>query len=88
MIPSLKQGHELVTSGPYRFVRHPIYTGVIAALIGTAIVGNLVRWLVFAPMCATFIYRLRIEEQLMETAFPTQYRAYREHSRALIPMVW
>ena len=79
---------ELVTSGPYRFVRHPIYSGILLALIGTALAVDLY-W--FVPVAAAgiyFVYSATVEERLMAERFPTQYPAYRARTRMLVPFVW
>lgn len=86
--PRMKEGHELVTSGPYRFVRHPIYTGIIMAMLGSAIVGG-PGWLVaFVIFSVVFIFRVPKEEGFMMTLFPDQYPEYKKRTKALIPFVW
>jgi len=86
--PALKEGHELVTSGPYSFVRHPIYTGIILAMLGTALlVGWL--WLVFFVIAiGVYVARIPVEERIMEKQFPDQYPEYKKRTKALIPLVW
>lgn len=85
--PSLKEGHELVISGPYRFVRHPIYSGILAAMFGTALINDAL-WLVAAGLfCALFISRAREEERLMLRQFPGEYPAYRRRTKMLIPLL-
>ena len=87
--PTIKEGHELITRGPYQFVRHPIYTGILFALLGTAIAGGLAReFLLFAILSITFYLKLRIEEALMLRQFPEAYPAYRQKTKALIPFVF
>jgi protein-S-isoprenylcysteine O-methyltransferase Ste14 len=84
---SRKEDPELVTSGPYRFIRHPIYTGVLLAMLGSAIAQNLF-WL--APLAifgAYFIYSARAEEKIMLEAFPQQYSAYMRRTKMLVPFV-
>jgi protein-S-isoprenylcysteine O-methyltransferase Ste14 len=82
-----KDEPELVTSGPYRYVRHPIYSGLLLAILGTAVATN-VYWLIaLAVMAIYFIYSARIEEQLMTSAFPSTYPGYRERTKMLIPFV-
>src|SRR6201985_258339 len=61
---------ELVTSGPYRFVRHPIYSGILLALLGTALATNLYWLIVLAFLTAYFTYSATVEERLMTTSFP------------------
>lgn len=85
---SLKEGHELVTSGPYRYVRHPIYTGILVALVGSGLAAGTI-WLVFfAVVCPFFIYSARIEERLMMQTLADIYPEYRKRTSALIPFVW
>jgi protein-S-isoprenylcysteine O-methyltransferase len=87
-VPTLKEGHELVTSGPYAYVRHPIYTGMLTALLGTALTLGWMAALVFVVCCMAFLWRVRVEEQLMRQQFPQEYAAYRARTKALIPFVW
>jgi protein-S-isoprenylcysteine O-methyltransferase Ste14 len=88
-IPALKEQHELVTRGPYHMVRHPIYAGFLAGLLGSAITVGLVRCFCgFAILFVAFAFRVRFEEALMMKQFPDQYPAYRRRVRALIPYVF
>jgi protein-S-isoprenylcysteine O-methyltransferase Ste14 len=85
---TLKQGHTLTRSGPYRFVRHPIYTGILLAVLGTAVAEGEWRGLVaFAAVLAAFLRKVRIEEQFMLDAFGEEYRRYRREVPALLPWV-
>jgi protein-S-isoprenylcysteine O-methyltransferase Ste14 len=81
-----KDEPELVTSGPYRFVRHPIYSGLLLAILGTALATNIYWLIALAVMGAYFIYSATVEERLMTTSFPTAYPAYRAKTM-LIPFV-
>ncbi|HEV2211931.1 MAG TPA: isoprenylcysteine carboxylmethyltransferase family protein [Gammaproteobacteria bacterium] len=85
---SHKQDPELVTGGPYAYVRHPIYTGVLFALLGSAIGQNLVWCLPLLPAVAYFVYSARQEEKLMLQQFPQQYRAYMQRSKMLLPFLY
>jgi protein-S-isoprenylcysteine O-methyltransferase Ste14 len=78
---------ELVTSGPYRFVRHPIYSGLLLALLGTALATNLYWLIALAVLGAYFIYSATVEERLMTTSFPSDYASYKAHTKMLIPFV-
>ena len=64
-VPSVKEGHELVTSGPYKLVRHPIYTGMLLAAFGTALSGSLVGLFVLIFGSIVFIMRIKKEEWIM-----------------------
>jgi protein-S-isoprenylcysteine O-methyltransferase Ste14 len=79
---------ELVTSGPYRFVRHPIYTGILLASLGTGLATNYYWLAVTALLASYFIYAARIEERNMTAEFPDAYPAYRERSKMLIPLLF
>lgn len=83
---TLKEGHELVRSGPYAFVRHPIYAGLLVALLGSALACGELRALIgLAVVAAAFVRKLRIEERFMRESFPEQYRQYCAEVPALIP---
>jgi protein-S-isoprenylcysteine O-methyltransferase Ste14 len=75
-----------VQSGPYRFVRHPIYTGLLLGLLGTAIArGDVQGFVAFAIACAALWRKLRLEERWMQETFGDVYAKYRENVPALIP---
>ncbi len=86
---TLKQGHELVRSGPYRIVRHPIYSGLLLALLGTAIARGDIGGFIGVAIAA-FTLRLKsfTEESFMTEQFGPQYTAYKGDVKALIPLVW
>ncbi len=85
---TLKRGHELVVRGPYRWVRHPIYTGLLAALIGTALARGEWRGLIaVAITTASFWRKLRLEETLMRRQFGETYARYAERVPALVPFL-
>lgn len=86
--PSIKEGHELITSGPYRFVRHPIYTGMLLAILGSALASSMVWFVIFIVFCVNFLYRIQVEERYMMQLFPNRYPEYRRRTKALIPFVW
>jgi|SRR5579863_942531 len=83
---SVKVGHELVRTGPYRWVRHPIYSGLIVALLGTALVIGQVRGLVAVLLFyAGFKIKSRIEERVMRGVFGAQYDDYSRTTGAILP---
>lgn len=85
---TLKEDHELIRSGPYAVVRHPIYTGLLAAIAGTAMVLDEWRGLAATLLMGLSYWRkLRIEERLLRGTFGDNYRRYCEHTAALIPYV-
>jgi protein-S-isoprenylcysteine O-methyltransferase Ste14 len=85
---SCKEDPELITSGPYAHVRHPIYGGIIIAMLGTTI-GATVFWAVpFVLFSLYFVYAARREENIMITQFPEQYPAYMRRTRMLLPFVF
>ena len=85
---TIKEGHELVTAGPYAIVRHPIYTGLILAFAGTAIaIGE---WrVVFGVAFAVIAFwrKLWLEERWMREQFGERYQAYSRRVPALIPFI-
>ena len=84
---SRKADPELVTGGPYAHVRHPIYTGIIVAMLGSA-VGESFYWVLplifFTPY---FIFSARREERLMCEQFPAQYPDYMRRTDMIVPFV-
>ncbi len=85
---TIKQGHELVRSGPYAVVRHPIYSGFLLAMLGTAITIGEMRDLA-GLVIAIFAWsqKCRLEDKFLEQEFGTVYTDYRRNVRALIPFV-
>ena len=78
---------ELVTSGPYRFVRHPIYSGLLAGVLGTALATNLIGLIIVAILGGFFYYSASVEEKNLTATFPAAYPAYRTSTKMLIPFV-
>lgn len=78
---------ELVTSGPYRFVRHPIYTGLLLGMVGTALATSLLGLLAVAALGAYFLHAATVEERNLTATFPSAYPAYRARTKKLIPFV-
>lgn len=88
-IPELKQGHQLVTRGPYAYVRHPIYTGLL--LMFAAIT---VQWATLAGFFLLLVavvgvhFKLTREETLLAGEFPDQWPAYRARTKRVMPLLW
>jgi protein-S-isoprenylcysteine O-methyltransferase Ste14 len=79
---------ELVTSGPYHLVRHPIYSGILVAGIGTAVALSWV-WLIAVIVAAIyFIYSATVEERYMASQFPDVYPRYKRSTKMLVPFVF
>lgn len=85
---AFKQGHELISHGPYAAVRHPIYTGLLLLFLGEAVwFGNLAWACVFAAIATGFWFKAMAEERMMTKHFPDAYPAYRARTKALVPFL-
>ncbi len=83
-----KDEPELVTSGPYRLVRHPIYAGILLAGIGTAVALNW-QWLIAVVLAGVyFVYSATVEERYLTDKFPGAYPAYKGVTKMLVPLVF
>ena len=83
-----KEDPELVTTGPYRSIRHPIYTGIILAMVGTAVAISWY-WLVAAVVLGGyFVHSAAAEERYMAERFPDTYPAYKRSTKMLIPFIF
>ncbi len=86
---TVKENHELIRVGPYRVVRHPIYTGLTLAFLGTAIGFGELRGLLAIPIIvAGWKYKANVEERFMTTQFGERYERYRREVKGLIPFIW
>jgi protein-S-isoprenylcysteine O-methyltransferase Ste14 len=86
---TIKQDHELITSGPYAWVRHPIYTGILLMIGGSALtIATPMAFVGFLVFLAGVVVKLRQEEALMMRQFPASYPDYRGSVKRLVPFVW
>lgn len=86
---TVKQNHELIQVGPYRFVRHPIYSGLLLAMLGTAIIfGRLRDMLAVLAAATAFKIKSLGEEAFMKELFGDRYRSYMQRVKALVPFIW
>jgi len=86
--PAMKEHHELVTTGPYAYVRHPIYSGIMLAALGTALTSNIFGIGMSISTSIMFALRLNKEEKIMLELFPEQYPEYQKRTKRLVPFVW
>jgi protein-S-isoprenylcysteine O-methyltransferase Ste14 len=83
-----KDEPELVTGGPYRLVRHPIYSGILVAGAGTALALNWL-WLAAVGLAGVyFVYSATVEERFLTAQFPDRYPAYKRSTRMLLPYIF
>jgi protein-S-isoprenylcysteine O-methyltransferase Ste14 len=88
-VVTLKEGHRLIRQGPYRFVRNPIYTGILTALLGAAILNGTIWGLLgLAMFVIGFSMKIRVEETLLRTEFGGEYEEYRKQVKALVPFIY
>ncbi|HWD59776.1 MAG TPA: isoprenylcysteine carboxylmethyltransferase family protein [Stellaceae bacterium] len=86
---TVKEHHALIVDGPYRWVRHPIYTGMLAALLGTALViGAPYGFIGTALILTGFVVKLRVEEARMRETFPGDYERYSARTARLVPGIF
>jgi protein-S-isoprenylcysteine O-methyltransferase Ste14 len=83
-----KDDPELVTSGPYHLVRHPIYSGVLVACVGTAVALSWL-WLTAVVLAGVyFLYSATVEERYMAEQFPDNYPVYKRSTKMLVPFIF
>jgi protein-S-isoprenylcysteine O-methyltransferase Ste14 len=83
-----KDEPELVTSGPYHLVRHPIYSGILVAGLGTALALSWLWLTVFALAGTYFLYSATVEERYLTEKFPDNYPAYKRSTKMLVPYIF
>ncbi len=85
-VVTLKEGHELIGTGPYRRIRHPIYTGILLGFLGTAIAfGRVAGFAGFAIVWASFWIKARREEAFLVQEFGAQFEEHRERTGMFLP---
>ncbi len=85
----IKEDHQLITHGVYRFTRHPIYLGVIMVCIGVPVyTSSLYGLLTMSALIPIILNRIRMEERLLSEEFGDAYRAYKEATSKLIPFIY
>jgi protein-S-isoprenylcysteine O-methyltransferase len=87
---AIAEDHQLIDSGPYRFIRHPSYTGALLAFLGFALsLGNWAAILVMVvPIFFAFVYRMQVEEAALRSALGERYLAYTRRTKRLVPFIY
>jgi protein-S-isoprenylcysteine O-methyltransferase len=87
---AIAKDHRLIDSGPYRFIRHPSYTGGLMIFLGLGLsMGNWVSVaIIIVPILAVFLWRMGIEEAALLEALGEPYRSYMKRTKRLVPMVY
>ncbi len=84
-----RENHQLITHGPYRLVRHPIYFGVLIAILGVPVYApSLFGFLILLLLIPIFLFRIKMEEEMLTEFFGDEYRAYRTTTKKLIPFLF
>jgi protein-S-isoprenylcysteine O-methyltransferase Ste14 len=84
----IKKGQELVTKGIYKFIRHPIYTGMVISFIGAEMVASSWLWISFIALFVPAFLQAKREEKILSKHFGKAYMDYMKTSKMLIPFVW
>ena len=87
---TLTENHQVITKGPYKFVRHPSYLGAFLAIIGAAVFLNSAWATLFAAVCMSVAYyfRISVEEQMLSSYFGKSYEGYKQKTKMFIPFIW
>jgi protein-S-isoprenylcysteine O-methyltransferase Ste14 len=86
---TLKEGHELIRNGPYCFIRHPIYTGILIALLGTSVmIGEVRGLLAVAVGLLSFYIKARREESFLSQEFGPAFVEHRRHTGMFLPKLF
>jgi protein-S-isoprenylcysteine O-methyltransferase Ste14 len=87
-VVALKEGHELIERGPYRYARHPIYSGLLVMVLGVVVFDGRLRGVIaFGLILFGLWFKSHLEERLLTKHFPEAYPAYKRRVHALIPFV-
>ncbi|HEX3082800.1 MAG TPA: isoprenylcysteine carboxylmethyltransferase family protein [Candidatus Saccharimonadia bacterium] len=85
----IKSGHELITTGIYRYVRHPIYTGIFLSMIGGELIAGSWLWLVLlGTLTLAAITQATKEERILLEEFGQKYQSYMRRTKRFIPYLW
>ena len=86
--PIPKQDAKLIMAGPYRFMRHPMYTAVILAMLGLAIqIHSMTSYIIWTVLVIDLLIKLRFEEKLLVEKF-SEYKEYMKRTKRLVPRLW
>lgn len=86
---TVKEGHRLIRTGPYRLSRHPIYTGFLLAVLGSALAARTYEALLgFMIILVAYVVKMRREEAFLIREFGQEYEAFRQEVKALIPFIF
>jgi protein-S-isoprenylcysteine O-methyltransferase Ste14 len=86
---AVREDHALIASGPYRFVRHPVYTGYLALLLGSGVASlNVCLWLLWPVSLLGILIQAAAEEQLLRAQFGQDYERYLGRTGRLVPRFW
>ncbi len=87
---AIARDHRLIDSGPYRFIRHPSYTGDLLITLGFALIFT--NWasllIIFAPCCAAMLWRIHVEETVLLSALGDNYQNYMQRTKRLVPLIY
>lgn len=86
----IKEQHKIITAGPYKFLRHPSYTGAFIAMLGCALLLQSIAGLLVFGIAMLYVYCLRIEteEKTLIQNFGDEYLKYSRHTWKMFPLIW